>query len=70
MHQTRTVASESHNPALRESALRKPAPPRMFDTRGDDEPGGKWIADLDFRVAGPHPSLDKDPCDYAVELIG
>jgi hypothetical protein len=42
----------------------------MFDTRGDDEPGGKWIADLDFRVAGPHPSLDKDPCDYAVELIG
>jgi hypothetical protein len=42
----------------------------LFDTQGDDQPGGEYIADLDFRVAGPHPSLDKDPCDYAVELIG
>jgi hypothetical protein len=42
----------------------------LFDTQGDDQPGGEWIADLDFRVAGPHSSLDKDPCDYAVELIG
>lgn len=42
----------------------------LFDTGGDDEPGGEWIADLDFRVAGPHPGLDKHPCAYAVELIG
>ena len=42
----------------------------LFDTQGDDQPGGEWIADLDFRIAGPHPSLDKHPCDYAVELIG
>jgi hypothetical protein len=42
----------------------------LFDTLGDDQPGGEWIADLDFRVAGPHPGLDKHPCDYAVELIG
>jgi hypothetical protein len=42
----------------------------LFDTQGDDQPGGEWIADLDFRVAGPHPSLDKHPCDYAIELIG
>jgi hypothetical protein len=42
----------------------------LFDTLGDDQPGGEWLADLDFRVAGPHPSLDKHPCDYAAELIG
>lgn len=42
----------------------------LFDTQGDDEPGGEWIADLDGRVAGPHPSLDKHPCEYAAELIG
>jgi hypothetical protein len=42
----------------------------LFDTRGDDQPGGDWIADLDLRVAGPHPGLDKHPCEYAVELIG
>lgn len=42
----------------------------LFDTQGDDQPGGEWIADLDFRVAGPHPGLGKHPCDYAVELIG
>jgi len=28
----------------------------LFDTLGDDEPGGEWIADVDFRVAGPHPA--------------
>jgi hypothetical protein len=43
----------------------------LFDTGGDDEPGGDYLSDFEiFRVAGPHPSLDKHPCDYAVELIG
>jgi hypothetical protein len=42
----------------------------LFDTRGDDQPGGDFIADLDLRIAGPHPGLDKHPCDYAVQLIG
>ena len=42
----------------------------LFDTLGDGEPGGEWIADTDFRVSGPHPSLDVDFCEYAVELIG
>ena len=42
----------------------------LFDTQGDDQPGGEWVTDLDFRVAGPHPSLDKPACDYAAELIG
>ena len=42
----------------------------LFDTLGDGQPGGEWIADLDFRTAGPHPGIDKHPCDYALELIG
>ena len=33
----------------------------LFDTGGDDEPGGEFVADVDFRVA--------DPCEYAIELI-
>lgn len=42
----------------------------LFDTQGDDEPGGEWVADVDVWVAGPHPGIDKVPCDYAAELIG
>jgi len=41
----------------------------LFDNGGDDEPGGFFGDVIDFRVAGPHPSLDKHPCEYAVELI-
>lgn len=42
----------------------------LFDTGGDDQPGGIYLEDLDVRVAGPHPSLGTHPCDYAAELIG
>jgi hypothetical protein len=42
----------------------------LFDTGGDNEPGGEWVADTGFRVSGPHPSLSVDPCEYAVQLIG
>lgn len=42
----------------------------LFDTMGDDEPGGDWIADVDFRIAGPHPDLGPDLCPIAGELIG
>ena len=42
----------------------------LFDTGGDNEPGGTYGADTYFRVAGPHPSLEIDSCQYAVELIG
>jgi hypothetical protein len=42
----------------------------LFDTQGDDEPGGEWIADVDLWIAGPHPSIFTDPCEYAIELIG
>ncbi len=33
----------------------------VFDTLGDDVPGGTFIEQVDFRVAGPHPGLDADP---------
>jgi hypothetical protein len=42
----------------------------LFDTLGDDEPGGEFVSDVDFWMAGPHPGIDSHPCDYAVELIG
>lgn len=42
----------------------------LFDTQGDDEPGGEWVANTDFRIAGPHPSIFSHPCEYAVDLIG
>jgi hypothetical protein len=42
----------------------------LFDTQGDDQPGGEFIADLDLRISGPHPGLEKHPCEYAAGLIG
>jgi hypothetical protein len=34
----------------------------LFDTLGDDVPGGGFIAQTFFRVDGPHPSGDVDWC--------
>lgn len=42
----------------------------LFDTQGDAQPGGDWIADVGVRIAGPHPGMDNVPCDYAADLIG
>ena len=45
----------------------------VFDTGGDDEPGGEWLSDLDVRVSGPHPGFfldEEDRCDLVRELIG
>ena len=42
----------------------------LFDTLGDGAPGGEFVADVDFWVAGPHPALELEPCDIATELIG
>ena len=41
----------------------------LFDTGGDQEPGGEFIDLVDLRLAGPHPSFDK-LCDFATALIG
>ena len=36
----------------------------VFDTTGDDVPGGIFIESIDFQVNGPHPGLDFDLCGY------
>jgi hypothetical protein len=41
----------------------------LFDTGGDQEPGGELVDLVDLRLAGPHPSFDR-LCDVAAELIG
>ena len=45
----------------------------LFDTGGDQVPGGTFIVDVsDPRVSGPHPAFFADPlpCDVVVALIG
>ena len=44
----------------------------LFDTGGDQVPGGTPIAGISLRVAGPHPAFFADPlpCDVVVALIG
>ena len=34
----------------------------LFDTLGDDTPGGEFLGSLSFHVGGPHPGLDLDIC--------
>lgn len=34
----------------------------VFDTLGDDTPGGEFIEELSFEVAGPHDGLGFDTC--------
>jgi hypothetical protein len=41
----------------------------LFDNGGDDEPGGDELTFEFIRVAGPHPGLERHPCEYAIELI-
>ncbi len=45
----------------------------LFDTGGDDVPGGERLEELDVRVSGPHPGFfieEDDECALAMELIG
>ena len=41
----------------------------LFDTGGDQEPGGTFVDLVDLDLAGPHASFDR-LCDVATELIG
>ena len=34
----------------------------LFDTLGDDMPGGTFIDSVEFSVSGPQPGLLFDPC--------
>ncbi len=42
----------------------------LFDTLGDDEIGGEFVADLGAAVHGPHPGFETDFCDIIAPLIG
>lgn len=35
----------------------------IFDTLGDDEPGGVFVEELEFRLNGPHPGFFVDPTE-------
>ena len=41
----------------------------LFDTGGDDVPGGDFVALLDLRLSGPHASFG-NVCDFATRLVG
>ena len=36
----------------------------LFDTEGDDEPGGVFIEDVDVQVGGPHPGFELPFADF------
>jgi hypothetical protein len=45
----------------------------LFDTLGDDTPGGVVLEVIDVRISGPHPELDMDEdafCAVVQDLIG
>jgi hypothetical protein len=42
----------------------------LFDTEGDDVPGGIFLEDLPADVHGPHPGFVTDLCDIITPLIG
>jgi hypothetical protein len=42
----------------------------LFDTLGDDEPGGVLIEEFEPQVRGPHPGFNTDFCEIVTELIG
>src|SRR5262245_51144704 len=41
----------------------------LFDTGGDDDPGGTFVDQIDLRLSGQHPTFGR-LCDVATELIG
>jgi hypothetical protein len=42
----------------------------LFDTLGDDVPGGEFLEDLGADVHGPHPGFETDFCEIITPLIG
>ena len=45
----------------------------LFDTLGDDTPGGVVLEVIDVRISGPHPELDMDEDAFRAvgqDLIG
>jgi hypothetical protein len=45
----------------------------VFDTLGDNQPGGEVLEEIVDRVSGPHPFFEQDEaafCDMVQDLIG
>lgn len=42
----------------------------LFDTEGDDVPGGIFVEELEADVHGPHPGFITDFCEIITPLIG
>jgi hypothetical protein len=42
----------------------------LFDTEGDDVPGGIFIEELSVKVAGPHAGFEMEWCEVMDDLIG
>lgn len=42
----------------------------LFDTQGDNVPGGEEVEFLGAKVSGPHPGFDAEFCEIANDLIG
>jgi hypothetical protein len=42
----------------------------LFDTGGDDVPGGDVLVELGTDIHGPHPAFETDFCDIITPLIG
>jgi hypothetical protein len=42
----------------------------LFDTGGDNIPGGKTVEDLSLRLSGPHPGFFLDPAAQCALLVG
>ena len=42
----------------------------LFDTGGDDDPGGEFVDFLGFEVHGPHPGFSTNFCSFVGDLVG
>jgi len=63
-----TVEDSAGNVVLRDrGSIRETI---LFDTGGDEVPGGTFIESIDVQVNGPHPGFDVDFCEIATDLIG
>jgi hypothetical protein len=56
-----TIYDESGNVIVRDRGVIRAS--ILFDTLGDDTPGGIFIEEVSFEVAGPHDGLGFDTCD-------
>lgn len=63
-----TVEDSEGNVVLRDRGVIRET--ILFDTGGDNLPGGTFIESIDVQVNGPHPGFFVDFCEVAADLIG